>query len=183
MKFSKTSKILLIAGVLLIVFASLGFAGSQQLAQQEKLNEDLQVAQQRVSTLQMEQLNGQQTQLNQQIAQANTQIKSAAAVLKQPIDSVSVTAQLFQIAANAGVTITSINAAGLSQDDVEKVKCSAQKLTVEINGERDSLIAFVTALNTDFTTGVVQAADISVPTTEDKAPSASVQLAVYSYGG
>lgn len=185
MKLSRTSWVLLIGGILLIIFASLGFAGVRQLRQQEKLSDDLSVAEQRVAKLQLEQLTNQQEQLKSQLDQANAEFKAAEARLRQPNESINVTDSIFQIAESCRVTIESLSSPGMTTGSVAKINCLVMSLNITATGDVLDLISFIARLNTDFKTGVVKSAEISVPeaSNEEDAPSALINLSVYSYEG
>ena len=184
MKLSKASWLFLIGGILLILFASLGIAGAKQLRDQEQLYDDLTVAERRVEKLQLEQLNLQQEQLAGQINQAAAELSAARDRLKHPNESIDVTDFLFEIADSCSVDILDVNSRGLSSGDLGDIACSVQSITTSVEGNLPDLISFVTRLNTDFTTGVVDSADISIPEADEEArPTAHVQLSIYTYQG
>ena len=107
MKLSRTSWALLIGGVLLIVFTSLGFAGTRQLREQEKLADELQVAEQRVAKLQLEQLTAEQEQLQAKLKAANAELSAAQQKLHQPNESIDAIDFIFDIAESCHVvTVT-----------------------------------------------------------------------------
>ena len=184
MKLGKTSWVLLIGGVLLIIFVSLGFAGTRQMRQQEKLATDLKVAQQRVANLQLEQLADRQEQLNVTLNKVNAELETAKNKMRQPNESIDVTDSLFQIAESCKVTIDEMSSAGLSNKEVAKIKCSSQSLNLFASGEVLDLIRFVARLNTDFTTGLVDSVNMNIPEEgEEGLPSVRIQLYVYNYIG
>lgn len=184
MKLGRTSWALLIGGILLIIFASLGFAGTRQLRQQENLANELSVVEQRVAKVQLEQLTAQQEQLKAKLDQANAELEAAKTKLRQPNESIDVTDLVFQIAESCDVTIQEISSNGLGQKGVAAINCSSLGLSLVASGEVLDLITFISRLNTDFTTGLVGSADIVIPEVyEEELPSARIQLSVYNYQG
>ncbi len=183
MKLGKTSWLLLISGILIITFASLLFAGSRQIKQQEQLSNELLVAEQRVAKLQLEQLTSQQEQLKTQLDQANAELKSAKDKLRQSNESIDVTDFLFQIAKTCSVTITSVTSSGITNGEIEGIKCTVLPVTLNASGDVLDLIKFVSLLNTDFVTGVIKSADINIPETAEEQPSAVILLNIYQYQG
>ncbi|MDD5127109.1 MAG: hypothetical protein PHR43_03290 [Dehalococcoidales bacterium] len=184
MKLGKTSWILLIGGILLIVFVSLGFAGTRQMRQQEKLATDLKVAQQRVANLQLEQLTERQEQLNVKLTEVSADLETAKNKMRQPNESIDVTDSIFQIAESCKVTIEEISSAGLSGKEVAKINCSSQALNLIAYGEVLDLVSFIARLNTDFTTGLVGSVNMDIPEPgEERLPAVRIQLNVYNYQG
>ena len=184
MKLSKASWLFLIGGILIILFASLGIASAKQLRDHEQLYGDLTVAERRVEKLQLEQLNLQQEQLAGQINQAVAEREVAKDRLKHSNESIDVTDFLFEIADSCSVDIIGVNSRGLSSGDLGDIACSVQTISTSVEGSLPDLISFVTRLNTDFTIGVVDSADISIPeATEEARPTAHIQLSIYTYQG
>ena len=211
MKLGKTSWLILIAGVVIVAFASLGVARSRQASEHEQLNEELTVAEMRLTNVQLTELQDRKGELEAQLDEATAQRKAAEDNLSQSNESIDVTDFLFVIAQACGVVINDIHSSDLSSDKLADVNCSVIRLSINVEGEVSSLISFVTKLNDDFTTGVVDSVDISIPgiteeevegETEEEAngvetenstepepepepgiPSASIRLSVYSYQG
>jgi hypothetical protein len=91
---------------------------------------------------------------------------------------------LFDIAEAYGVEVTELSSSGLVSEELEGVPCSVLSLTVRVEGDIPDLIGFITKLNDDFTTGVVQSVEISIPeTTGGEESSANIQLVIYTHRG
>ncbi len=209
MKLGKTSWLILIVGVVIVAFASLGLARSRQVSEHEQLNEELTVAEMRLTNVKLTELQARQGELEAQLDEATAQRKAAEDNLSPSNESIDVTDFLFVIAQACDVVINDINSSDLSSDKLAEVSFSVIRLSINVEGEVSSLISFVTRLNNDFTTGVVDSVDISIPgiteeevegETEEEAngvetenstepepepgiPSASIRLSVYSYQG
>jgi hypothetical protein len=51
-----------------------------------------------------------------------------------------------------------------------------------VQGELSALIDFVESLNTEFTTGVIEATQIDIPQSDsEETPSINIQMTIYSY--
>ena len=184
MKLSKTSWLILTIGVFLVTLASLGLTRSQQLHEQDQLNQELSVDKMRVDNFQFEQLSYQQEELKKQLNETISQLKAARAMLSQPNESIIISDTLFEIARACDVEVIEVSSSVRTSRDLEGVTCSVLPLTMRVEGEVPNLINFVTRLNGDLTIGVVKSAEITIPEAidEDK-PSANIQLVVYSYQG
>jgi len=183
MKLSKTSWLLLISGVFIIAFASLGAVHYQQVQQQNQLNEELTQAQLRLDRFQLEQLPYQE-ELKKQLSQTISQCETAKAILSQSTGSIATSETLFATAAAYGVEVTEISSSGPASEDLEGITCSILPLTARVEGDVSDMIGFITKLNSKLTTGIVKSVEISIPeTTSEEKPSANIQLVIYSYQG
>jgi len=61
------------------------------------------------------------------------------------------------------VTVMNISSSGVESGKLEGIACSVITLNAVVEGELSNLINFVIRLNTDFTTGVVKSAQITIP--------------------
>jgi hypothetical protein len=184
LKLSKTSWFLLVIGIFIIVFAGLGVVCYQQINQQNQLNEELTLAEAKLNEFQLEQLSYRKGELERRLSQAISQFETAKAILSQSTGSIATTSTLFDIAEAYGVEVTELSSSGLVSEELEGVPCSVLSLTVRVEGDIPDLIGFITKLNDDFTTGVVQSVEISIPeTTGGEESSANIQLVIYTHQG
>ena len=191
MKLGKTSLLILILGIFIIAFGSLGIARSQQVDQQSQLEDELSVAEKRLSNLQLKELHLQGQELEEEINQARTQLQAAKDVFSQSIESIDVTDSLFDIAEACDVVINEINSSAITKGALGDITLPVIKLTLNVEGDVPNLISFVTKLNNDFVTGVAESAEIGIPGTSDNEtqgepeeaakPSAVVRLIIYNY--
>ena len=162
MKLGKTSWLILIAGVVIVAFVSLGLARSRQVGEHEQLNEELTVAETRLTNVQLKELQIRKGELEAQLDEATAQLKAAEDNLRQSNESIDVTDFLFVIAQACGVVINDIHSSDLSSDELAKINCSVSHLSITVTGDVPNLISLVTRLNNDFTTGVVDSVDITI---------------------
>lgn len=184
MKLSKISWLILAAGVFVVVFASLGITRSQQFRELDRLDDELAIAEMRLSKVQVKDLNYQQEELQKRLDERIIQLITAKDTLRQTIGSIDVTDEFFEIARSCNVEVISLSSSGIGSDKLESIACSVITLTAEVTGDTSNLIDFVIRLNNDFTTGIVKSAAISVSETDDESgSSASIRMVVYAYEG
>ena len=184
MKLSKTSWLLLTIGIFIITFAGLGVVRYQQVHEENRLNEEIALAEAKLNEFQLEQLSYQQGELEKQLSQATSQFETVKAMLSQPTGSIAVSGLLFDSAETYGVEVTELSSSGLVSDELEGVPCSILSLTARVEGDVSDLISFITELNGDLATGVVKSVEISIPgTTSEEKSSANIQLVIYTYQG
>lgn len=184
MKLSKTSWLLLAVGIFIIAFVGLGAVHYQQVQQENRLDDELALAQLKLKGIKLEQLSYQQEELEKQLGQTISWSGTAKAILSQPIRSVATSETLFDTAAVYGVEVTEISSPGLASDELEGITGSVLALTVRVEGDVSDLISFIIKLNNNLTTGVVKSVEISVPeTTSEGKSSANIQLVIYTYQG
>ncbi len=200
MKLSKTSWLILTSSILIVAFVSVGAARSQKIDEQNRLQEELAVAELRLSKLQFEELFPQQEELEKQLSQIISQSKAIEDALSLPTENIAASGTLFDIAETSGVEITEIGSSEPVRDDLEGITYSALPFTVRVEGDTSSLNDFIIALNDNFKTGAVKSVEINIPeaiedgeetgeepaegeTAELERPSASIRLVIYTYQG
>jgi len=184
LKLSKTSWLLLAIGAFIIILAGLGTVRSQQVRQQNQLNDELALAQLKLEAVQLEQLAQRQGELERHLSQTTSQIQAARTILSQPVGSIDASSTLFDTAEACGVEVTEISSSGRTSEELEGIPCSVLTLTARVEGDVLDLVSFITKLNGDLRNGVVKSVEISIPemTTEEKS-SANIQLVVYTCQG
>ena len=184
MKISKKTWLIIAVGIFVVVGIGLNMVRSQQVDEQDKLNEDLALVESRLGGIQLEQLASQQVELEGQLSQATSQFEPVEAILSEPVGSIAATSILFDIAKAHGVEVTEMSSSGPASESLEGVTCSVISLTAKVEGDVPNLISFVTKLNSSLTTGVVKSITITIPeTTSGEKASADIQLVVYIYQG
>jgi hypothetical protein len=189
LKLSKTSWLILAAGVFLVVLAGLGLTRSQQMKEQTQLNDEVNLAEKLLGTLQTETLSQQLENLRVKVEEGEAQLQEAQARLDQSVISVDVTDEFFKIAEYCSVNVTSMSTTMISQINYEGVAFSTISLAANIIGDEENIINFINSLNNSYATGNVQAAQISIQTAigGGEVPAggdtATVSMIVYSYEG
>ncbi|MFC1916011.1 hypothetical protein ACFLW4_04875 [Chloroflexota bacterium] len=184
MKLGRTSWLIISIGIFIIILAGLGTIRFQQVNEQNQLIEKLALTQSKLKLIQPEQLSHRQEELEQQLPERTSQPETAKAILSQPIGIISISDILFELADANNVEITEIRSSGMAESELEGVHCLALSLIAEINGEVADLVSFITRLNDDLATGVINSLEINIPgTTDENKSSANIQLIIYTYQG
>lgn len=176
MKLGKTSWLIIISSVVIVAFASLGMAHSSLVDELEQLDEELALAEMRLDKGQLQEVKTRKSELEQQLDLAEEEQHSAREEISVSNESIYVTDALFVIAQSCNVTINDIRSSDLSPEELAGVSCSAIQLSITAGGKVADLINFVTRLNTDFTTGIVNSADINIPGQETETEPVTVML-------
>ncbi len=190
LKLSKTSWLILATGVFIVVLAGLGLTHSQQLKEQTKVADELNLSEKRLGTLQTAQLSQQLENLRGKLEESEAQLKEAQTRLRQTVISVDVTEEFFKIAEYCSVNITNLSTTTIAQTKFEGITCSTISLSASVIGKATNIVNFIIGLNNDYTTGNVQSAQVTIeaPTEEDgtsepDSSTASVSMIIYSYEG
>jgi hypothetical protein len=163
MKLGKTSLLIIVLGIFIIAFGSLGFTRSKQVEERSQLEDEISVAEKRLDNLQLRGLYTQQEELEAQLDNALSQLDVAKDALRETIESTEVIDSIFQIADASDVKIIEIGSSDISSDKLEGITCSVVRLNIRAEGEVSNLISYVTNLNTGFPTGLVTSAELNIP--------------------
>lgn len=183
MKLGKTSVLLIIAGVIIIAFASLGIARVQRLNEQEQVDEELSLATLRLERFQIEYLHSQQEELEKQLGQASSELETVRVTLSQVIGSIGASDALFNIARTCGVEVTELTSSNPVEGKLQETPCYILAVNVTVEGSLPNLVNFIIRVNNDFVIGTVQSAQIVVCESAPEMPSAEISLLIYTYRG
>ena len=162
MKLGKASWLMLTVGIIVVAFGSLGIARAQQVEQRTQVEEELTVAERRLDNFQLKQLYTQKGELEDRVDEAVSQLEAIQNELGQSIESIGVTESLFEIASANDVEITLISSSDIGTGKLLDINSSIVRISLNVEGDIPDLISFITALNNDFTTGVVVSAGITI---------------------
>jgi len=183
MRLTKTSWLVIIIGVFIIMFAGLGAVRYQQVRQQNQLTEELASAQSKLKGIQLEQLSNRQEELEQQLSQTISQSEATKSALSQPIQSITISDTLFDIAEANSVNVMEVSTSGLASEELAGITYSVLPLTARVEGELTNLASFITQLNGEFETGVIKSVEINVPEATSRNTIANIQMVIYAYQG
>ena len=193
MKLGKTALITVVAGIFVIAVASLGIAYFRQGQEQERLDEELALAQVRVKSYPIKQLSSQKEEMEIQMAEAESELSVTRASLRQSTESIEASDALFKIAETCQVEVTGINSSGLITETPEDVALSALAFAVTIEGDVPNLIDFVHRWTSAYPTGVVKSVVIKVSELSaeeieageevELKPSAIINVVIYNQEG
>lgn len=184
-KLSKTSWLILSAGVFIVVLAGLGVTRNQQIQQQSVAQEKLDLAETRLGKYDLTQLRYRVEELSRLIEEKKTEVEEARVRLDSTVVSADVVEQFFAIAEFSDVSVSNLSDTPISNSDLSGVDVQQTSLSSSVNGTLENVIDFITNLNHNFTTGYTVTAQIRVveiPDDDDMQGTASctVQIFVYS---
>jgi hypothetical protein len=185
MKLSKTSWLILSAGIFTVVLAGLGVTRSGQLKDQNKLDEELTRSTTILEKSQAIPLETQLGDLQDKLKESESQLAEAKDRLRQTVLSVDVADNFFQIAKYCDVVVTNLNTTTISNKNLNDVDFSTISLSATVTGDLSKLIDFIISLNKGYTTGFVKSAQLSVDDTSSETSStrATINMIIYSYEG
>jgi hypothetical protein len=160
-KLSKTTWILLVAGVILIAGTSLGVIRSQQVDQQNQIESKLNQARQKLEVLNTSDLQIKKEELTLQITGVNTQIDTTLGKLSIPEDNINATDRLLKSAQNFNVNITNISSAGETAGEIDGITSNVLPLSIQATGSISNIANFVCNLSQEFPTGIVKTVQLN----------------------
>jgi len=161
-KLSKTGWLILSAGVFVVILAGLGVTRSQQMREQNRMNEELSLSETRLDKLDITDMRRQLEDLDQKVQEGEAQLDDARERLHQTIVSVDVTDEFFKIAEYSGVTIMSLSTSAIASNELEGIGLQTIALSAQVEGDFEKIIDFVINLNNGYATGYVESAQINI---------------------
>lgn len=162
-KFSKTGWLVLGASVFLVVVGGLGVIRSQQMQEQNRLDEDIYTVEERLDAFKLDDLNQQLEMLIEQAEDSESQLIEAQTRLDRTVASADVVEEFYAIAEFSGVTVQSLSNTAIANDDIADVTLAMTAINANVYGELDDIIDFIINLNNGFTAGYVKTCQISMP--------------------
>lgn len=203
MKLTRMAWIYLGTGVLTLVLVILAWTRFQQIAEQNRLKDDLALVQKRLAGLELGELAIQKGQLQEQVSQANSELQNTSKTLNQSTNSITGDERLFALAQQCQVSIVNISASEKHPVKLNGISCTAFPIEAKVEGTVEGLTDFVIRLKSYLINGEIESVDVrtseasnvpdttttetTVPattTTETMAPaSATIKLLIYNYEG
>ena len=171
MKFrlSKKSRVLLGAGIFLIALLSLCLAQLQQTQMRARAQQETAQAGLIIEKLANVNLVSQKEELESRLNEVESDLVAAKSSLKQSLETIETSDDIYDIAGQSNVTITRIDSSAPADEGVGGVDCSMITVTVRADGAVADLIDFVAGLTEKYGTGMVASAMITVPEVVDAA--------------
>lgn len=175
---------MLAVGVFIVILASLGMARSNQMQEENQLDEQLLISEKRMGNLTVTELQAELEKLQAKLDKREAQISGAKTSLHQDIESVDVTDKFFVIAEESNVKVIALSTTVIVEMPLEDIICSMISLSATLQGDVPDLVGFITNVNEGYVSGYIDTAQIIIPEIEkDEEPLANIQMAVYSYEG
>jgi hypothetical protein len=182
LKLGKKSWLVIAIGVFIIALFGLWSVYSQQLGRKEPLVVELNTAEMKLSGFDIEPLTRRHDELEWQLDQTRSQSTAARDMLAQPVDSITVSDHLFEVAAAHSVNITALSSSGMAEEALAGITLPLLPLSATATGNITDLASFITTLNSDFPTGVIRSVDMNNPATGEPA-TITIQMVIFTYQG
>jgi len=197
LKISKTSLIFLAVGVIAILAFCIGTTRAKQVSERQTLETKLTQAQQKLTSLQYDDLKDKKTQLTVQIERYNTQAESTQSKLSSNQTSITATDLIIETARYYDVDITAVSSGGESTGALSGTRCATLPVVINVQGKINNIANFVYSLSQKFPTSTVSNVKISQDSTQDTEASSSessgadsdliasaaINLIIYDYKG
>lgn len=199
LKLSKTSWLILSAGIFVVILAGLGVTRSQQLKEQSVLEEELTLSSMKMDTIQVSHLRPQLDELQQRIDESQTQLIEVKNRLRQSVVSADVIEKCFAIAEYCEVEIQTLSNTTSTIRGFSGIQCAQTNISASVTGDVENIVDFLIGLNEGYTTGYVDSVQITIAeetdetdeeaeeaeesSEEEPESTASFQIVIYSYEG
>lgn len=200
MKFGKTAQLILAIGIFTIGIVFLYRMNQERAVEYEELNTQLATAQALLPEIvsEGEELQIRLSQLQTELSQAEYSLRRGKAKFTVTIDSIRYDELLYQMARDRDLEMMTLSTSEPREMEVGNVTLTIYSFDIEVEGTVADILNFANVMATtdDFTTATVDIVSISVPdplTLQEKeggegeeglgAPSALIQLKIYSYEG
>ncbi|MDP2932086.1 MAG: hypothetical protein Q8O05_06300 [Chloroflexota bacterium] len=188
MKLSKTTLMALCVGIFVVLGGSLGLAYAGQGQKQGQLSTELASTQalldKQTANFAKEGLPAKQKDLETRLTRAESGINDVRAKLRQIIQSIEVTDNLFKTAYASSVNITSVRSTPPGKEKLNGTSYDVLPLNVELEGEVSNMLTFILSWSEGHPTGVVESVNIDVPGPTANgtmpSPSATLKLVIYN---
>jgi len=184
MKVSKKVWLLLGLGILAVLAVTLWVLRNQQVAEQKRLKDELELVNSRLAGLELDQLTAQLQQTKTQTDNVNAEFLQLKGIVGNPTDSIAASDTLYAIAKKCDVAIEEISASEEQTATIAGVPCNVIALQATAKGEWSKLVDFVSALKTDFVTCLVNTAAFTrSEDPEEHLSSLRAKLTIYTFKG
>jgi len=175
---SNRARLVVIVVVLVAALAVLFTFYSRQAAERNDLNERLDRAQ-----ILLVGLGNQKTTLEDELTQARSLLNTSLANFPTSVESIEYGEDLFEIAADCNVDITSLSASPPETTKVGAATYSISSFVVGVSGISENILVFIQALTTGDDFQLPWAADVKSVSTDASRSTATIDLDIYGYKG
>jgi len=204
MKISKTSWIVLLVGIFLIMSASIGWIYYQQLQQAKGIESEIAAARQALAVITFDNLNEQKAAINDEIENTNKAISDIQQDLYSEIYSINITELILSEAQGQDIAVKEMSSSGQTAALLGGIPFNSIKIDISLEGALIDIKTFVERLNERFPNSVteyVQMDRLDVETESEEDPESTptpipeietgamdlmkgkISLTIYSYEG
>jgi Tfp pilus assembly protein PilO len=162
LKLSKSSLIIIVAGVVLIGVLFMGYNLFQQHSAKDDLGNKLALAKQQLKAVNTDKLTLQKDNLDAQIAQAGAQIQQLKTQVSVKQDGIDVIDSLLADAEIFNVTIVEMGSPGLAAETVTGSRFQTIPISFRVTGATENIADFIYSLADVFPTGVLKSTQLAI---------------------
>ncbi len=166
--------------VLFIFVIALGIYRTRQIAEQERLRDELTIVNNRLAALELEQLTIQQEQVLDQIRRTTESVESLKIQIASPIDSIDASDNLFALAREIGVEVSDLSTDEAYKVNLAGVPCLVMPVSATLTGDWEKLVQYLYTLKTAFAKVLIDRAALDIG---NETPTLKLTLLVYTYRG
>lgn len=152
---SKTVRIILLAGIFVVILAGLGFTRYQLSAQQATIEEELETSELRLLQFNNPILQEKLNELEAQLEELEKRTGDAYEKLKASVVSADVTEQFYQTAHGSYVHVDLFTSVPIAHETIADIDVLQTSISARVTGTLTNTIHFVENLNEFFITGYV----------------------------
>lgn len=188
LKLSKTSWLILSAGIFIMVLTGLGVARNQQIQDQSQIEAELIVSEARLTRSGAEQQRHLVDELTQLIKESELQVGEVVEWLRATVVSADVAEEFYAIAEYSTVEVMEFKTTFVNEELLGDIGVFGTTVTAEIEGSMGQVVDCVINLNNHFATGYTASVQINVdniPGGDDLLGEAraSITMTIYSDEG
>jgi hypothetical protein len=178
----------LIGGIAVFLTLALGIAYARQAEEQDQLNKQWALAQQRLGRYStgtsLEPWSSRYEEIQAQLLESKSRLESARFGLRRPTDSMDVSDMLLKAAGQESVEVVMFSSGGYRMEIREGVVFSILPVVLKIEGDMSNVVNFCRTFAAVFPTGSVESVEIRETTQRGtRKSSADIRLNIYSYAG
>lgn len=152
MKISKTTWIILIVGVFLILGSSIGWIYYQQLNQQNAIDADIAAAKETLAGINFDDLNRQKAEISKDMSAAEDDLEDIQKDLYTALDSIQITDILLSEAQYYDISIKEMSSSGEASASVAAIHYNTLDFVLNVEGTMKNIKLYVERINELFPT-------------------------------
>ncbi|MBN2240900.1 MAG: hypothetical protein JW712_14115 [Dehalococcoidales bacterium] len=178
-------KVLTYIGIVVYLFVAGvgGYILLQKMDEKDTLSTDLIMNQGVLGKVNSAVLEAKKEKLEADVSEQSSQTEVLKLQLSHDADNVDATSLVFTLAEDNDVKVLSLNAPSASDSYLNSIHCNVIVIQTSVEGDENNLVRFITQLNSELNTGVLQSVEIEISDSENVTSSAILLLEIYDYQG
>jgi hypothetical protein len=162
MKITKTSIIILTAGLLLAAGLGLGMTLNNRTAEKDAVAAELELAKQKLESLDNNSFSQQIADLNSQIEDSHIRAEETLSNLDFPIDNIDIVKAVISAASENELDLLDLNTQGSTEESLNGVTFQCITLNLTLEGSTHNLARFACAVQSVFPTVIIKSVNLDI---------------------